>query len=219
MSRVIPQTLRAMLFPTLLLGSLLTTSVSVQAAESLSALQQQWAVCSYKVEKGDSREKCLKDLVATTEQALKVAPERDDIRVWLAITESSLAGEKGGLGALSLVKKAKKELEKVISHDGSILDGSAYTTLGSLYYQVPGWPIGFGDDDEAEKLLKKALAMNPDGIDSNYFYADFLADQGYKVRAAQYFQKALTAPPRVGRELADQGRRDQIKEKLKALHD
>ena len=36
--------------------------------------------------------------------------------------------------------------------------GSAYTSLGTLYFKVPGWPVGFGDEEKAEELLRKALA-------------------------------------------------------------
>ena len=42
---------------------------------------------------------------------------------------------------------------------------------------MPGWPIGFGDKKKAEEYLKKALAANPDGIDPNFFYGDFLLDK------------------------------------------
>ena len=51
--------------------------------------------------------------------------------------------------------------------------GSAYTSLGTLYFKAPSWPISFGDDKKAEVMLKQALAINPDGIDSNFFYAEF----------------------------------------------
>lgn len=53
------------------------------------------------------------------------------------------------------MKEAKVLLEQVIEKAPETLDGSAYTSLGSLYYQVPGWPIGFGDDDKAEKCCIK----------------------------------------------------------------
>jgi Tfp pilus assembly protein PilF len=53
---------------------------------------------------------------------------------------------------------------------------------GALYYQVPGWPIGFGDKDKANELLKKALALNPDGIDPNYFYGDFLLKEKKRLK-------------------------------------
>jgi tetratricopeptide (TPR) repeat protein len=72
---------------------------------------------------------------------------------------------------------------------------------------VPGWPLGFGDDDKARELLRKGLKANPDGIDANYFHGDFLRDQGDWTGAAAALEKALAAPPRPGRELADQGRR------------
>ncbi|MNN76418.1 hypothetical protein D3C81_1927940 [compost metagenome] len=109
------------------------------------------------------------------------------------------------------------KLELAIKLDDKALDGSAYTSLGALYYQVPGWPIGFGDDKQAERLLKQALQINPTGIDPNYFYGDFLIDQGHKAQGKLYLQKALAAPARPGRELADKGRHQDIQQRLDKL--
>jgi Tfp pilus assembly protein PilF len=91
-----------------------------------------------------------------------------------------------------------------------VLDGSAYTSLGTLYAQVPGFPVGFGDDDKARKLLLKALELNPHGIDPNCFYADFLYREGQYAEALEYLGRAAQAPPRPGRESADKGRRAEI---------
>jgi len=52
--------------------------------------------------------------------------------------------------------------------------------------------------------------VNPDGIDPNYFYGEFLADQGHYSEALQYLQRAAQAPARPGREAADQGRQAEI---------
>jgi cytochrome c-type biogenesis protein CcmH/NrfG len=82
--------------------------------------------------------------------------------------------------------------------------------LGILYSKVPCWPIGFGDDDKALELLDKALALSPDGIDSNYFYADFLTEQGKYKAAEQHLLKAQQAPARPTRPLADKGRQQEI---------
>jgi Tfp pilus assembly protein PilF len=90
------------------------------------------------------------------------------------------------------------------------LNGSAFTSMGALYYQVPGWPIGFGDDEQAEKMLKQALQLNPNGIDPNYFYGDYLFRQKRYSEAKAALGKALLADARVGREVADQGRRAEI---------
>jgi Tfp pilus assembly protein PilF len=60
-------------------------------------------------------------------------------------------------------------------------------------------------------LLEKALALNPDGIDPNYFYGEFLYEQKQRDEALQYLEKALHAPDRPGRKVADDGRREEIK--------
>ncbi|WP_461602620.1 tetratricopeptide repeat protein [Aeromonas rivipollensis] len=199
----------------LALGGTLTSSL-VQAADALPTIQQQWAHCQYQ-ETGKAKESCLETLSAQVEQASAKEAFRTDLLIWSAIVKSTWAGAKGGLGALSLVKEAKAKLEIAIKQDPKALEGSAYTSLGSLYYQVPGWPVGFGDDDKAEQLLKQALAINPTGIDPNFFYGDFLLDQGDKAQAKIYLDKALAAPARPGREAADEGRRTEIRERLAKL--
>lgn len=102
----------------------------------------------------------------------EIWPERAEPLVWEGIVLASWAGAKGGLGALKLAKQARDQLLRAEQIDPSALNGSVYTSLGSLYYQVPGWPLGFGDDDKAREYLEKALTMNPDGIDPNFFYGD-----------------------------------------------
>jgi tetratricopeptide (TPR) repeat protein len=130
--------------------------------------------------------------------------------VWSGIIKSSYAGAKGGLGALSLAKKARIDLDKALEIDGNAMQGSAYNTLGTLYYSVPGWPLGFGNDDKAEEYLLKALEINPDGIVSNFFYAEFLVDQKRDEEAIVYYKKAQDAPLRPNRPIADEGRRKDI---------
>ena len=140
-----------------------------------------------------------------------------ELRIWHAIVLSTWAGAKGGFGALGLVKEARTELETALRLDPRALDGSAYTSLGSLYYQVPGWPVGFGDDAQAEKLLKQALAINPGGIDPNYFYGDFLSRQKRYAEARTALEQALAASDRPGRESADAGRRAEARRLLEQV--
>jgi len=194
-----------------------TASAFAEGADALITIQKKWAECQYQSKDTDNQVYCLENLIKRNEEALKKEPNRQELKVWLAINKSSLAGADGGLGALSLVKDAKKLLEQVIEKAPETLDGSAYTSLGSLYYQVPGWPIGFGDDDKAEKMLLKALKMNPDGIDPNYFYGDFLAQDGRKEEAIKYLTRAQNAKPRPDRLLADKGRQQEISKLLGKL--
>ena len=184
------------------------------AADPLHEIQKKWAKCQYQSKDKDNQIYCFENLIDINEKKLQVQSERQDLKVWLAINKSSLAGAKGGIGALSLVKEAKKLLEEVIENAPETLDGSAYTSLGSLYYKVPGWPIGFGDDKKAEQMLKKALEINPTGIDPNFFYGDFLAEEGDEQQAIVYLNKALNAPARLDRPLADRGRKEEIAKRL-----
>ncbi|UZJ43413.1 tetratricopeptide repeat protein [Marinimicrobium sp. C6131] len=203
----------------LLTLSLCVASVAALAEkpiDGLTDLQHRWAEIQYKMPEAE-REKAFEALAEQADALVEQYPGRAEPLIWHGIVLSTYAGAKGGLGALKLVKVARNDFERALSIDASALQGSAYTSLGSLYYQVPGWPLGFGDDEKAEAYLKEALAINPDGIDPNYFYGDFLMDQGRHGEARRYFQKAFQAESRPDRPLADEGRRAEIKEKLSEL--
>jgi tetratricopeptide (TPR) repeat protein len=154
----------------------------------------------------------LRELQALADQAAQVAeqhPQSAEALVWNAIVLSTLAEKKGGLGALGLVKEAKSKLEQAEAIEPTVLGGSVYASLGTLYAKVPGWPLGFGSDKKAEQYFKKALAINPQGLDINYFFAEYLAEQGQEQLALEYLDKALQAPLMAERPVADKGRRAQ----------
>jgi tetratricopeptide (TPR) repeat protein len=176
----------------------------------LLSIQQAWAKVNYETPAGDARAQAFDALEKRAEAFTQQHPTRAEALIWEGIIESSYAGAKGGLGALGLAKAARANLEKALEIDAGALDGSAYTSLGTLYARVPGFPVGFGDDDKARKLLLKALELNPNGIDPNYFYADFLYEEGQYADARKYLERAAKAPPRPGRETADKGRRAEI---------
>jgi tetratricopeptide (TPR) repeat protein len=176
----------------------------------LASIQQAWARVNYETPAGDQRIDAFAALEQRAEKFVHDHPARAEALIWEGIIESSYAGAKGGLGALSLCKEARGNLEAALKLDPNALNGSAYTSLGALYYKVPGFPVGFGDDEKAGQLLQKALALNPNGIDSNYFYAEYLYEQGEYQEALQYLDRAGKAPPRPGRETADKGRHGEI---------
>jgi len=70
--------------------------------------------------------------------------------------------------------------------------------------------VGFGNDKKAVQFLTKALEFNPDGIDPNYFYADYLREKKEFEAAEKYLLKAQNAAPRPNRPVADSGRRQEI---------
>ena len=77
----------------------------------------------------------------------------------------------------------------------------------------------FADDKKAEAFLKKALEINPNGIDANYFYGDFLYRKGHYPEALAALEKAMHAPERPSRPLADEGRRKEIQAIIAKIKD
>jgi tetratricopeptide (TPR) repeat protein len=189
----------------------LVFNASAQMPTQVQEIQTRWAQVNYQLERGERRE-AMSELV---ERCHVLSPTEVEGLIWCAIVNSSYAGLASPLSAMKYAKAAKADLEKAIELNGDALAGSAYTSLGTLYFKVPSWPLGFGDKEEAEELLKRGLSINEAGIDANYFYADYLFEQGELAEAKKYLGVAAVAKPRQGREVADAGRKAEI-EKLMA---
>jgi tetratricopeptide (TPR) repeat protein len=182
---------------------------STASMAEVREIQTEWARLNYLDE---FLNKNYRQLQALARQANRVShdhPKSAEALAWDAIVLSTLAEKKSGIGALSLVKEAKLKLEKAEAIDPTVLGGSVYASLGMLYSKVPGWPIGFGSDKKAEKYFRKALAINPQGLDINYFFAEYLSENGQEKLALEYLERALQAPQMIDRPVADQGRRQQ----------
>ena len=188
----------------------LTSIGAAGLSGDITSLQHEWARIKYQTSE-NLQEEQFEALAKTAETITARYPNRAEPLIWEGIILSTWGGAKGGLGALSLVKQSRDRLEKALAINPMALDGSAYTSLGTLYFKVPGWPIGFGDDEKAEELLNKALGINPDGIDPNFFYGEYLLEEKRYQESVKVLNHALQAAPRPGRKLADSGRKEEIK--------
>jgi tetratricopeptide (TPR) repeat protein len=188
--------------------------------EDVIQLQKSWEKLKYQTP-ASSQETGFEELLEQSKTVTAQYPDQAEPLIWQGIIEATFAGVRNGisgqLAALSLVKNAKTSFDKAIKINPDASNGSAYTSLGSLYYQVPSWPISFGDKQKANEYLTKGLELNPDGIDSNYFYADYLYKTGDSAKAEKVLRKALQASPREGREVADEGRKKEIHDLLKKI--
>lgn len=204
----------------LMMGALFAGSLgsSWSLAQTLEGYQQQWSQAMYQVAQ-DKREPLLSDLVEELRAAVAAEPNNPRLLIWEGIVLSTLAGERGGLGALSLVKEAKAAFEASLALDPVALGGSAATSLGSLYHQVPGWPIAFGSDKKALRYLEQGLEANPQGIDANFFIAQYWIAKDRSQVAKKYLLVAQQAEPRAGRMVADAGRLTEIQNLLQQLPD
>lgn len=178
----------------------------------LSTLQEAWQEAYYLAPEGEKAER-LEILLGTAEQLRRDYPQRAESWIVQAIVLCVYSGVSWGLDALSNIERARQLLLKAKDIDPKAMEGSVYVTLGALYYQVPGWPISFGDDDMARQYLQKALELFPDGLDTNYFYGDFLANMDEYEQAYPYLQRAERAPIRSALAISDR----QLKRDLAAL--
>jgi len=204
------------LFLAVLMVLLALPASAASMSDRLLDIQHRWAEIQYQMDE-DKRSGAFEERAAETKTFVADYPDRAEPLIWRGIVVSTWAGAEGGFSALGLVGTAREALEKALEIDPEALGGSAHTSLGSLYYQVPGWPLSFGDDEQARNHLRKALSINPDGIDPNYFFGDFLVEQGEEERARTYLKRALNAPERPDRPIADKGRRQEIRALLETL--
>jgi len=184
--------------------------------DAIADVGHRWAKVSYQTPESE-REAAFRPLITQAQKLSQTFPGKAEPLIWQAIVLASAAKAEGGLGGLSKAKDARDCLLAAEKINPAALDGSVYNSLGSLYAKVPGWPLGFGDKKKAQAYFEKALALNPNGIDPHYFYADLLADQGEYAKAADHLKRALAAPARPGREDADAGRRREALHLLETL--
>jgi len=178
----------------------------VEVGDSLAALRHTWAHIKYQLPE-TQRETAYARLHARARRIRTAHPDYASLWIWEAIILANEAGEKHSLASIQMIKKAKLLLEKAISIHPNADAGLAYGFLGNLYHSMPGWPIGFGDERKAEYYLKKALAIEPNGLDENYFAGIYMRDGKRFAEAVFYFRHALHAPPRPGMDVADAGRK------------
>jgi tetratricopeptide (TPR) repeat protein len=201
----------------ILLALLLTLALPSGArADDLTSLRHAWAAVYYRMPE-TQQVAAFPALAARAEALVAAQPEAAEPLILKAIILSTYAEAKGGLDALSLVEAARDAALKAAKLDDRADDAGAYTVLGVLHYKVPGWPIGFGNNKTARQYLDQALTIAPDAVDANYFYGDFLREQGDDAEARGFLQKALAAPARPGREDEDAGRRRKIENDLTRL--
>jgi len=198
-----------------LLGLLFSqAALSATMMEQVHDIQKQWAQIKYQTA-DDLQSDEFEQLIMLADSLIAAYPDKAEPLIWSAIVYSTYAGAVGGLKsvtkALPAVKQSRDLLLRAESIDRTALGGSIMTSLGALYYQVPGWPLGFGDKEKAREYLEKAVQINENGLDSNYFYGDFLVDRKEYTKAVGVLEHALRAPALIQRPVADQGRREEIR--------
>jgi tetratricopeptide (TPR) repeat protein len=184
--------------------------------DAVAGLQHDWATVQYQTQ-AQQKEAGYRALAARAGQLTEQFPGRVELMVWEAIVLSSYAEFQNGLAALGKLKQARALLLAAQQREAPAMRATIPMVLGVIHYKAPGWPLSFGDRDKARDYLQTALRQNPDGIDENFYYGEFLLQQDDLVNAAMHLNKALAAAPRIGREDADHGRKAEIEQLLQRM--
>lgn len=182
---------------------------------TLDHLQKRWGEIKYNNTSDKQKQRDMHTLASVADELIKEQPNLAEAYLWSGIVRSSEAELIGGLSALGLVKAAKKDFEKVIELDAAPeVTSLAHTYLGALYYNVPGWPLAFGDDEKAIEHLEIALDITPKSMNGHYFYGIYYEREGEMDKAIKYYREALDMPISRGFDLVGEGRVKEIREAL-----
>lgn len=183
-------------------------------ASELLSIQREFDSASFSGLENKERKQAFEALVEHAADFSARYDDRAEAVAWEGIVLSTFAGEVSAFSAMKWAKAARDALHRAESMEATALDGGLYASLGALYAKVPGGMVGFGDDKLAAEYFNKAVAVDSDNIDTNYFLGEFLVDQEQYSQAIPVLEKALGAPRVVDRPKFDSGRRDDIRRLL-----
>lgn len=200
--------------PYAMLAAMIATALSIAASagmpEDVKSINDNWARISYQMNGSSHQTSALDQLAHQADQVVARYPGQADPLLWQGIVVSEQANRANIFHKLGLATRARDILARAYAINPKAGNGGAAMSLGVLYYKVPGSPIGFGDSARARQLLQQALSIDANGLDANYFWGDFLYDQGDKAGAKAALLKALRAPHDPARPVWDAGRRREV---------
>ena len=185
---------------------------------TVRALNDEWAEIFYHLPSDAQADKF--SALLTRIRAFKAQyPKRAEPLIIEAITLCTLAAADWGFSSLSRIDEARELLEKSLDLDPKAMEASAFLTLGNMYYRLPGWPLSFGDEDQALHYYEMAVGLYPDGLDANYFLGDYWLGEEEYDKALAYLEKADKAPIRPSSRLSDMKVKSELGKALKAARD
>ncbi len=153
--------------------------------------------------------------IAAGQRAIALSPDAVEGHFWLAVNFGGMAGEKGVLKALQLVRKIRSEMETVLRLNDRYQDGGAYHALGEMDRQLPR--IIGGNLKRGITRLEQGVQLAPDNLDMRFALARAYNEAGRKEDARRQLQEILSRQVNSSREKAErnvQGKARRLLSKL-----
>jgi hypothetical protein len=136
----------------LLLTSALFVALSGSAAPAVASdnpamdiavtrVQQEWERIKYQTRDPRAQHAQIEVLARDAAAVTARYPGRAEPLIWQGIAESEHAAMSSGLSALSDAKASRRTFEMAYKLDRTALEAGAATSLGTLYYRVPGFGL------------------------------------------------------------------------------
>jgi hypothetical protein len=203
----------------LLLSLVLLFAAAAQAAPSdelIRPIQDRWAEIKYR-SPAKQQADLYNELSEKVRQISAANPNFPPALIWEGIVVSSEAGARGGLGGLSLAKDAKKVLEESLKLDEKSPQRLRLYQPRRALRQGSRLAAGLRRQEKSRGAFPQVPERQP-GRDRPELLLRRVPDRpGARRRRPQLSGKSAQAAPRPGRELADQGRRQEIQALLKQI--
>ena len=188
-----------------------TTATAARAGsvdEVLTDVEQRWAGAVYE-STGRQKSKALATLLGDVRQLASTHGDNPKAVAWHGIIAHECVRNHCASNSSKLRREARDALLKAESMGPGSLGSLVYGSLGGLYAETSSSLGGFGSKVRGIGYMWKAIVLDPEGLDSNYLYAELLVDEERYKEAHEILLKASTAIVRPGHERADRGRREQ----------
>ena len=164
-----------------------------QNYDKLDYLQSQWTIIK-QMEPSHNKQSKLNNLTMTASQMVLNNPGNPNYLHWEAQVYLLQIENSNKFKSISYAKHARNSLLEAIKLSQGKLKGNIYSTLGYLYLVSPKLSLSLKSKSKEQYYLLKGLQLNPDGLQSNYYYALYLLNKGHGSEIAQeYLIKALNA--------------------------
>lgn len=177
--------------------------------DALHEIEDRWAHAVY-VATGQEKDKALAALLKDVRQFASGHEDNAEAAAWHGVVARECTRNHCRSNPSKLRREARDALHKAEALDPGELGGLVYAHLGALYSQTPSKFGGFGSKVRGIGYMWKAIVVDPDGLDSNYFYAELLVGEKRFSEAREILLKASLMGARPGHQRADLGRRQQV---------
>ncbi|PCH61809.1 MAG: hypothetical protein COC19_04180 [SAR86 cluster bacterium] len=167
--------------------------VFAQSLSETAAFTERFAQIQNSFDNDSDLEAPLEELLKSVENYKDANPDNASSWIVLARVKLAYANTQGIIKGMRIMKQLRGDLEQSLSIDPLAEQGLGQALLGFLYVAMPPWPLGFGNKSKGEHYLAAAYELNSDGMEINYYYAQYHGSEKNYVQALQHVKQATQA--------------------------